>query len=277
LNYYYVDGNFVSSEQAVIPVNDLALLRGLGVFDLLRTYGGKPLFLHEHVDRLENSAKEVGLIVNWTHDEIVDIVMKTLEKNDLDEANIRMIITGGSSSDFITPDGGPRLLVLISPTPTLPLEWYEQGVKVISCYSERSVPGAKSIDYIPATIALKKAKKLGAVEVIYIDHKNRVLEGTTSNIFVLKGNKLITPGKDILSGVTRKVILKMAKTLFDIEIRDLNKKELLNADEVFITGTNKGLIPVVQVDETTIGSGKPGANTQNLIYILKKNMAQFTA
>jgi branched-subunit amino acid aminotransferase/4-amino-4-deoxychorismate lyase len=164
---YYVDGQFVPAEQAVIPVDDLAILRGIGVFDLLRTYNGKPYFLDAHIDRLEASAQKIGLTLPWSHDEIVRVVEDTLAKNDIPEANIRIVVTGGSSIDFMNPSGTPRLLVLVSPIPRLPDHWYTEGVKIISWEVERPIPGAKSIDYISASLALKKAAAEGAIEALY--------------------------------------------------------------------------------------------------------------
>jgi len=268
---YYIDGEFVPAEKAVIPVDDLAILRGIGVFDLLRTYDGKPYFLDAHIERLETSARRIDLTLPWPHDEIAGIVKQTLAKNDIPEANIRIVVTGGSSKDFMTPSGSPRLLVLVSPTPRLPVEWYTHGVKIISWEVERPIPGAKSIDYISASIALKKAAAEDAVEALYIDRHGLALECTTSNIFAFIGEKLVTPGRGILSGVTRKVVLELAEDLFSIDIRDISRTELLDADEVFITGTSKGLVPVVKVDDGTIGDGVPGPRTRQLMAEMKKH------
>jgi len=264
LSVYYIDGSFVPAEQAVIPVDDLAVLRGFGVFDLVRTYNGKPFFLKEHLERLHHSAAEIGLHVPWSHSELNEIVLDTLAKNNYPESNIRIVVTGGSSPDFTTPQDKPRLLVLVSPMPKLPESWYTDGVKLITRVTDRFKPGVKSINYIPATVALEEARRKGAIEALYLDREGYVLEGTTSNIFIFKENKLVTPGRDILSGITRKVTLDVATTLFDVQIRDISRQELLGADEVFITGTNKGLVPVVQVDDARIGSGRPGPLTAKL-------------
>lgn len=268
---YYIDGEFVPAEKAVIPVDDLAILRGIGVFDLLRTYDGKPYFLDAHIDRLERSAREIDLTLPWSHDEIATLVKQTLAKNDIPEANIRIVVTGGSSTDFMTPSGSPRLLVLVSPVPKLPAIWYTEGVKIISWEVERPIPGAKSIDYISASLALKKAAAEGAIEALYIDRNGLALECTTSNIFAFVGDKLTTPGRGILSGVTRKVVLELARELFPIDMRDISRTELLAADEVFITGTSKGLVPVVQVDDGVIADGRPGLRTRQLMAEMKRH------
>ena len=264
MSIYYVDGVFVDSDQAVIPVDDLAVLRGFGVFELVRTYNGRPFFLKEHIERLHHSAEEIGLHMPWTTAELVDIVKVSLAKNSYREANIRIVVTGGSSPDFITPQDKPRLLVLISSLPALPQNWYREGVKIITRVTNRFKPGVKSINYIPATVALEEARQKGAIEALYLDRQDYVLEGTPSNIFAFLGNTLVTPGRDILSGITRQVVLDVAVKHFKVQIRNIARRELLEADEVFITGTNKGIVPVVQVDDTRIGNGTPGPLTQQL-------------
>lgn len=275
MGIYYIDGEFVPADEAVIPVNDLAVLRGYGVFDFLRTYRGKPFFLKEHIERLKQSARQIDLDFPWSQSKLAAVVMQTLSRNNYSEANIRIVVTGGASPDFITPQGKPRLLVLVTPAQKLPVWWYENGVKIITTFTERFIPGAKSINYIPATIALKKARKQNAVEAVYIDRDGFVQEGTTSNLFAFIGDKLVTPGREILAGITRHVVLTLTEGMFDAEIRDIKKDELLKADEVFITGTNKGLVPVVQVDDTIIGDGKPGARTRQVMETLAEYNARY--
>ena len=266
---YYVDGQFVQASDAVIPVDDLAIMRGLGVFDLLRTLNGKPLFLEEHIKRLENSARRIGIALPWPRTELTRVVMEALHRNSFKESNIRIVVTAGSSPDFLTPQGKPRLLILVTRAPTLPGEWYSDGVKIITYFSERNIPGAKSIDYVPATIALRQASDHDAIEAVYVDRNGLVLEGTTSNLFAFSHGTLVTPNRGILSGVTRRAVLDLAGKTGPVDLRDLSLAELLTADEVFITGTNKMIVPVVRVDETVIGDGRPGQRTQNLMNALR--------
>lgn len=265
MSIYFVDGQYVPADEAVIPVDDLSIMRGLGVFDFMRTFDGKPHFLKEHVARLENSAREIGLELPWTQDDIIAIVKTTLEKNRLPEANIRIVITGGSSPDFITPQGKPRLLVLVTPISPPPAHWYTDGVKIITVHSRRNLPEAKSIDYIRATIALREAKKADAVEAIYLDRERYVLEGTTSNIFAIINGVLTTPEHNILPGITRKTVLDISRDLMTCRVDEISLPALYKADEVFITGSGKGLVPVVQVDDHTIGDGRPGPKTKLLM------------
>jgi len=290
MSIYYVDGKFVSSQKAVIPVDDLAVLRGYGICDIMRTYRGKPYFLDEHIKRLEQSAASTGIVLPWGKNTIRSIILETLEKNMdwiikpghraddgacMNEANIRIVITGGSSPDFFTPSGNPRLIVLVTPMKKLPDEWYTEGVKVITIEQERAIPDAKITSYIPAALALQKARKNNAVEAIYVNGADEVLEGTTSNLFAFFGSKLITPAHGVLKGITRKLILSLASEMFWVEEKQISRKELLDADEVFITGTNKGVVPVIQVDNSTIGNGKPGKHTLEIIKALNRHAMKF--
>ena len=265
MDIYYVDGKFVPSDEAVIPVTDLAVLRGLGAFDFMRTYDGKPFCLRAHLERLEASTRKIGLRFPWALDTLVQLVMETLSRNSHKESNIRVIVTGGSSPDFMNPQGSPRLIIMVSPLPDMPAWWYRNGIHVITRMAERSLAGAKSINYVQASLALETARQKGAQEAVYVDLQGMALEGTTSNIFVITAGKLITPGRGILPGITRQVILDLAQSHFTVEIRDVFLSEMLSADEVFICGTNKGIVPVVKVDDTLIGNGNPGPKTRMLI------------
>lgn len=280
MDIYYVDGEFVPADRAVIPVNDLAVLRGLGAFELLRTYNGRPFALEEHLCRLEHSVEKMGLALPWTRAELIDIVLATLARNRDNahaESNIRIIVTGGASPDFMTPQDAPRLLVLISEMPRHPESWYTEGVKITTMHTRRILPGAKSINYLSATIAMKKARSQGAVESLYVDRRGRVYECTTSNIFLFQGATLVTPGRKILSGITRGFILDLAKDLFTVAVRDVTLEEILSANEVFISGTNKGVVPVVRVDDARIGDGRPGPHTRKLMQVVSEQAAAYAS
>lgn len=258
----YVNGNFVSLEDASLPVRDLSVLRGYGVFDFLRTYNGKPLHLRRNLERLQTSAQHVFLNMPWSTNELEKIVLDTLSRNTIPEASIRIVVTGGVAVDGITPPEIPSLLVLVTPVRIYPAECYSQGVKVITVETERYIPGAKTINYIPAILALKKAKAAGTLEALYVNRRQHILEGTTTNFFVFQGSKLITPGDDILPGITRDVVLDLAQDKFEVIERPILFDDLPKATEAFITASNKEVMPVRQVDNLTIGSGVPGPNTK---------------
>ena len=272
----YVDGNYIPLDQAVIPVDDLAVLRGYAAWDIIRTYDGKPYFLDDHLDRLRGSAERIGLDLPLTCDEIKAVVLSVLEKNPgTDEANIRVLVTGGSSPDYFTPSGRSRLVVLLTDIPKLPREWYRDGVKVITHKAERAMPDAKVTDYVQAALALKKAKARGGVEAVYVNRHNQALEATTSNLFAYIRDELVTPDHGVLKGITRKTVLALARERMKVSERALSLPDLLTAGEVFITGTNKGVVPVVQIDESVIGDGKPGPVTRELMQALDAQAVKF--
>jgi branched-chain amino acid aminotransferase len=260
----YLNGNYVPFDQACLPLHDLGIVRGYGVFDFLRTYKGVPFKLREHIQRLQNSAKLIGLSLPWSTEEIEAIAQDTLGRNNLPEANIRIVVTGGSSADFITPLGQPSLMVIVTPVSEYPREYYEQGVKAITVKIERFLPTAKTLNYISAIGALQQAKLTNAVEALYVNQQGYVLEGTTTNFFVFRDFQLITPKEGILNGITKEVVLELAKNQFEIVERPIYYSDLSSCDEAFITSSTKEILPVVQIDDLHISKGKPGENTQLL-------------
>lgn len=265
MGVYYIDGEFVQEEDASLPVSDLAIVRGYGVFDFLRTYGGKPFHLQSHLERLERSAHIIQLAMPWTREELTRIVFETLNRNSYDESNIRILVTGGSSDDFLTPTSAPRLMVLVTAAKNTPDYYYETGGKVVTVSEERYLPSAKSLNYVPAILALKQAQAHEAIDAIYVNKERMALEGTTTNLFAFFDETLVTPGEGVLWGITRQVVLDIASDLYEVVVRDLPLAELLKADEVFITSTNKQVMPISTIDNTTIGRGVPGLHTRRLM------------
>lgn len=261
----YVNGSYLPVGQATLSVRDLAVLRGYGVFDFMRTYHGRPFKLREHLLRLERSAQHIELDLPKPLNAIEEIVCETLRRNALPEANLRVVVTGGVSSDGITPPEEPGLIVLVTPVKHYPAECYEHGVKVITVETERYIPGAKTINYIPAILAMNRAKAAGAIEALYINRHGHILEGTTTNFFIFQGDQFITPGDEILPGVTRSVVLEVAQDLFEVIERPITFDDLARSDEAFISASNKEIMPVHHVDDQQIGSGTRGPKTRQIM------------
>jgi branched-chain amino acid aminotransferase len=266
VNIYYVDGGYVPANRAVLSINDLGLLRGYGAFDFLRTYNRRPFLLEDHVARLAQSAKLIDLSLPCSESKMMDITIETLERNsELTEANIRLVVTGGDSEDSITPANRTRLLIMVTDLHPCPEQWYRDGAAVITTQDERYLPRAKSTNYLPAILALSRARRQGAMESIYVDRCGRLLEGTTTNFFAFIDGTLTTPGDSVLLGITRKVILKLADGQFAVKVRDIHREEIHRMEEVFITASNKEVVPVVHIDECSIGSGRPGERTRRIM------------
>lgn len=276
MDTYYIDGEFVPEDRATMPVNDLTVLRGYGIFDYLITYNKRPFYLEEHVARLENSAAEIGLKMQHSHSEICDIVMETIKRNTHHtESSIRVVYTGGISPDGVTPQGNGILMVLATPKYEIPDWWYEKGASIITVHMERYFPTLKSTNYLNAIFAQQQAKKRRAVEAVYVDHQNRVLEGTTANFFAVKNNTVITPPDNILPGITRDVILKLLEDAYPLELKHIDKEELPGFDEIFITSSNKEVVPIVKIDDIEVSQGKPGTCTRHIMELFRAFTTQY--
>jgi branched-chain amino acid aminotransferase len=265
MGIYYIDGEYVDERDALLPVTDLAVLRGYGVFDFTRTYGGVPFKLAEHIARLRRSAEWIDLPLALSDAEITDIVTQTVKRNGYPEAGVRIVVTGGDSANGLMPADNPRLLVLVTPLRPLKASQYMDGVAIVTEPVERFLPEAKTLNYIPAIKALRRGAKVGAEEAVYVSRSGHVLEGTTSNIFAFFGDTLATPIVDVLNGITRNVVIELARSQFTVEERPITYDELLRADEVFLSASNKQVLPVVRVDEAAIAGGVPGRHTRRVM------------
>lgn len=271
MDTYYIDGEFVKEDDARLAVKDITVLRGFGVFDFLVTYNKRPFYLKEHVARLENSASEIGLQLQHSNSQICDIVHGTIKRNPHhSESNIRLVYTGGISPDGVTPQGNGILIVMATPKYELPEWWYSDGAAIATVDMERFIPTSKSTNYLNAVFAQQIAKKQGAIEAIYVDRENRVLEGTTTNIFGLKGGTLVTPPDGILPGITRSVILDLVDGKHNVELRHIDKEELKDFDEIFISASNKEIVPVIKVNDMVVADGKPGQHTRGIMTLFRE-------
>lgn len=271
MDTYYIDGEFVDDAAASISVKDIIVLRGYGVFTFMSTYNKRPFHLKEHVRRLASSANNIGLELGHSNAEICAIVEETVRRNSHHkESNIRIVSSGGITADGVTPLGRGVLMVMVTPRLILPDWWYSQGIKVITVDIERFMPLAKSTNYLGAVYALRQAKKQQAIEAIYVDRDNRILEGTTTNFYYFKDNTLISPSDDVLPGITRNVVLELAKGRFEVQLRDIDRSELTDMEEVFISASNKEVVPVVEIDDLTVGDGKPGKNTRTIMQLFRE-------
>jgi branched-chain amino acid aminotransferase len=277
MDIYYVNGEFVEDKQAQISVNDLSVLRGFGVFDFLRTYNGIPFHLEEHLHRLQRSARLIGLELPHPTTRIKEIVQETLARNDKKESNIRLVITGGLSSDGITPGDNPQLLVMVTDVKQMPAAWYSEGAKVITSHVERFMPGAKSINYIPAILCQNEARNQQAIEAVYVNRDGYMLEGTTSNLFAFIGDTLVTPPCNrVLPGITRQVTLDLARKEFPVVERHLHKDEVRLLDEAFISSSIREIVPIVAIDAISIGNGRPGRRTQKIMDLFKERTNSYS-
>jgi branched-chain amino acid aminotransferase len=262
--WWYIGGQWVHPDKATISINDVAVLRGYSVFESLRTYDRRPFHLDLHLMRLYRSARLIEMEIPWPSEHIAEIVREAIARNTYRHAAIRLLITGGESEDGILPSGVPVLALLVTPLSERDLEQFAQGCKLITTKLQRNSPEAKTTNYIAAVRALKEAARRGATDALFVNEREHVLEATRSNFFIFRGDTLITPRRGILVGITRNVVLELARSRFAIEERPILLEELALADEAFTTSSSKEITPVIQIDDLIIGDGKPGQRTYQL-------------
>lgn len=264
--FCYLNGKIMPEEKAKISLRDLGILRGYSVFDVMCTENGKPFLINEHWRRLQNSARTLKLKIPINFADYKKVIEKLVEKNGYNKSTIRTILSGGTSSDgFSLEKGKETFYLLIEKFHEYPKEIYEQGAKVIMVEYSRDNALAKTTNYITALKNQGKKDSAGAIEMIFM--KNGIaLEASTSNLFIVKKGKIITPKEEILHGITRNLVIKLAKKEgFQIQEGDIEVSELFSADEIFLTATNKAVVPVVKVDGKKIRNGKVGEVTKKIM------------
>ena len=266
MSVFYINGDYVDAAAASVSATDLAILRGYGVFDFLRTYGGVPFQLGAHLRRLKRSAALIELNCPWDIEELGAIILETVKRNAYPESNIRIVVTGGEGERGFLPLGDSRLLVMVTPWDAPPAWWYKDGAHVVTTEVQRHLPEAKTINYIPGITAQLAASKRDprAIEAIYVAD-GFVSEGTRSNIFIFKEDHWITPAEGLLLGVTRAEVIKLLEAAGLLEMRDIRLDEFHAADEMVLTSSTKEVVPAVRVDDVTIGEGAPGVMTRCLM------------
>ncbi len=262
--WWYVDGEWVHPDQARISLNDIAVLRGYSAFEALRTYDRRPFHLGEHLERLYHSAEIIDLAIPYTRTEITSVVEEVVARNAYRHASVRMLLTGGESEDGVTASGQPRLIVMISALAERDPGRFARGYRLITSRLQRETPEAKTSNYTSAIRALKEAARIGADDALFVNERGQVQEATRSNFFIFHGDTLVTPRTGILIGITRTVVLDLARDRFAIEERPILLEELALADEAFVTSSSKEITPVLQIDEQIISTGKPGPRTTEL-------------
>lgn len=266
INWHYLNGKWVKTEGFKISAFDLAVTRGFGAFDFLRTYDRQPFCLDDHLNRFFNSAKLLGLKVPKTKKEIRNIIFEGIKKNPGGKLNIKIILTGGETTDGITPTGKHLLLLTFTPAVEYPKKFYQKGVSVITIKGSRFLPQVKYLNYTQAVLAMMRAKKEGAEEALYVDEKGRITEAARSNFFAVIGGRLVTPKIGILFGITRKVVLELAEKLnIPFEEKDIFVSQIKDFNEAFISASNKEIMPAIQIDNQIISDGKVGKITKKLM------------
>jgi len=270
----YLNGRFVAREQAQVSVFDHGFLYGDGIYETTRAYGGKLFLLKKHLARLKHSADAISLKPPLPLDRIGDALNESVSINKLQEAYVRLHISRGPGELGLDPAlcAAPTMVIVAKPFHEYPAAYFERGISVAIVATRRNHPLAlppaiKGTNFLNNILAKIEAIKAHAYEGIMLNWEGYVAEGTISNICMVKKGVLYTPHLDtgILEGVTRDLVLRLAKRN-KIPVREamLLPKDLLSADESFITNTTMEIMPVTTVGRKKIGRGMPGPVTAAL-------------
>jgi branched-chain amino acid aminotransferase len=276
----WIDGEWHNKESGKVSVFDHGLLYGDGVFEGIRVYAGKIFKLREHLDRLYDCAHAVLLNVPRPKAEFGTVIEEAVRRSALQEAYIRPIITRGIGDLGVDPRNcpTPSMIVIVDAIRIWSTERYEQGLAVITAgtpipHREALSPRVKSLNYLSHCMAKLEANVAGADEALMLDAAGHVAEGTGQNFFVVKGGALRTPPlyAGILAGITRGVVMQLAvEAGHSVAEEILNRFDVYTADEAFLTGTASEIAPIRRYDGRTIGAGKAGPITKDLMARFKE-------
>jgi branched-chain amino acid aminotransferase len=280
-----INGKICSPEEATIPVLDHGFLYGDSVYETLRTYRRKPFLFGKHFARLEHSAQALHLRLPWNHQKMLDETRRTIEASkDGSELRIRIVVTRGVGELNLDPSScaSPNVVIMVTPLPELPGWVFEKGARVIisSVHRIAQFGGAKTGNLVRQVLAFQEAQAVGAYEAILLRPDGAISDGISSNIYIIKGSTLLTPSHDsgIVEGITRSVVLQLARRQgLNVIERVLNRTDLDGAEEMFLTSTTRGVVPITQVDNLTIGNGKPGLATLRLIEAFRREVEALLA
>ena len=267
VHYGYFNGTVAPVDQLSIGTTDLGLLRGYGLFDYFLTYNGRPFQWDWYWERFQNSASQMHLPLPLGKDDTYAVIMDLLGHNEgasgaVDTA-FRFVLTGGYSADSISIER-PNLLILTEAIHPVPTVQYEQGIKVILDDYVREMAEVKSTDYKRVILMADAIRAAGASDLLY-QKGGEISELSRSNFFLVNRDRLITPDRHILHGITRRTVMELAQADFQVEERPVLLSELYDADEAFTTSSTKKVLPITQISELTIGDGKVGPVSRLLL------------
>ena len=275
----FVNEKIIDEKKAVISVFDRGMLYGDGLFETMRSYGGKVLALDKHLNRLYHSAGLINIKISKDKRYIKYIIYKLLRANRLKDAYIRLAVTRGKGrvgldATTIVDQG---MVIIVKRFAPYPQRLYKRGVSLFTSSIKRNeqsfLSNIKSLNYLSNIMARMEAQSLNADDALLLNTRGEVAESAVSNIFMIKGEDLITPTikSGILPGITREIVLSMALKL---GLRPAEKRirpaELKKADEVFLTNTLMEVLPVRKIDDKLIKNGKPGSITKSVHQLYRK-------
>jgi len=266
--YVHLNGRLVGADEAVIKVSDAGFLHGASSFTTMRAQNGVVFRLASHLSRLLDTVEILGLRTEATHDTLTAAVAELLSANALGDARIRITLTPGSISG-----GGPTVVITAEALPEYPGSWYSEGISV-SITELRQSPtdiacGRKTGCYFPRVLAMRTAAAKKVQEALWFTPEGHLAEACFCNVFLRVGDELLTPPLDtpVLNGILRGVVMELCETgnIKCSDARPLLGRDLLGADEVFLTSSCSGIRPVVRVEDRVVSDGKVGPIASELM------------
>jgi D-alanine transaminase len=265
----FVNGRFLPLADAVVSVEDRGFQFGDGVYEVIRTYGGRPFEVEAHLARLDRSAQALGLSQPYPHGRWTALIEEGVGRAAYDEAKVYLQVTRGAAprDHAYTADLVPTVVMTVREFHPLSRTVYETGVEVMTTDDLRwGRCDIKSVNLLGNVLARQQAKRAGVFEAVLVKD-GLVTEGAVSNVMAVRKGSVVTApeGPRILSGVTRSIVLQLARRE-GLPVREeyLPLAGLTSADEVFLTGTTVEVLGVVRIDGKAIGSGQPGPLTRLL-------------
>lgn len=289
--HLWLNGQFIERDDAMVSVFDAGFQHGVGLFETMLARNGRVFRAESHMRRLAHSAKELLLSDRLRIEPLIEAVSLSVNRNELVDARVRLTITGGNLST--QPSGGasggraaekpkidPTILIVAQPPTQYPKAFFEKGVMVMIADGRENplhpMAGHKTLNYWPRIRALQIAAARRAGEALWFTVSNHLANGCVSNIFLVKNGVLLTPiahGEEesgaiaapVLPGITRAAIIELAEAMaIEIKRQLLDINNLLTADEVFLTNSSWGVLPVVAVEQEQIAGASPGPVARRL-------------
>ncbi len=289
-----VNGRITGEHDAVIPVLDHGFLYGEGIYEVVRTYDGRPFLFDRHLRRMRRSADMIALQLPFTDMELAARVRETIEAFHRQpgaragqDVYVRILVTRGIGELSYDPAScsAPSIVIIVKPFIGHPPEVYDQGVKVALVPVVRNHPSSinpliKSNNLLNNALAAQEAFRRGAFDAVMRNYRGEISECSISNLFIVKGGTVRTPPLDagLLAGITREFVIELApEAHLRVDEAVLRDPDLLGADESFLTSSTQEIVPIVRVDDTTIGTGCPGPITRTLRDLYKQKIRELAS
>jgi branched-chain amino acid aminotransferase group I len=281
----YLNGDLIPGSEAKLSPFNHGFLYGYGLFETMRSYGGSIFRLDRHLARLHHAAETLGIADKLTAFDLEKACHDVLKANDLAEARLRLTVTAGEGDIIPNPEtcSGITVFIVARKLVSPPAKTYERGYSaILSTYRRNShspLSRLKSTSYLENVLARQEARAAGADEALLFNEKGFVAEGSSTNIFLVNEEMLITPSTEsgALPGITREAVLELAKSMGIVTVvKQAELRELLTAREAFLTNSILEIMPLIRLDNKHIGSGKPGPVTQQLMSSYRELVAKET-